>query len=125
MAQVNIAHFTDIKADEMREFALQVRDIVAREVHGLKPSEIQPDSVSVLVMPIDTRTSLSGADTEIHVVVSGNNWPADGIGQPASAATAKIHFDKLAASIHRALAKESERKLYIWVTPFTASGWAT
>lgn len=125
MAQLTIAHFTEISDSERRQFALVARDIAAKEVHGLEKSEIQPDSVSVLVVPVDVSTSLSGADTEVQVFVSGNNWPADGAGQPANAAAAKAHFDALAARIYAALSKESRRKVYVWITPFTASGWAS
>ncbi len=123
MAQVNIAHFVNIAADESDNFVLYARDVVAKEVHGLEKPDIQPGSVSVLVIPID-KGSLSGVDSEVQVLVSGNNWPTTSLGRPATAAEAKTHFDKMAERIHRKLAGQSQRSVYVWVTPFTASGWA-
>ena len=124
MAQVNIAHFIEISDSERQQFARLARDVAAKEVHGLTKSQIKPDSVSVLVMPIDVRASMSGADTELQVCISGNNWPVDDIGRPQDAIAAKAHFDALAGRIHKSLSQGSARKLYVWVTPFTASGWA-
>jgi hypothetical protein len=124
MAQVNITHFADITADKSREFALLARNVAAKAVHGLEKSEIQPSSVSVLVVPIDKKTSLSGADSEVQVLVSGNNWPTNPAGRAANAVEAKVHFDNLAAEIHNSLKKDSRRNVYVWVTPFAASGWA-
>ncbi|MGI8419258.1 MAG: hypothetical protein ACR2LN_01290 [Candidatus Levyibacteriota bacterium] len=125
MAQLNIFHFTDITNIESSEFTLLARDIAAKEIHGLEKSEVQPDSVSVMVIPVDRSASLSGADTEVQVQVSGNNWPYNGTGEPANAVEAKAHFDKMAEKIYSAILKKSKRKVYIWVTPFTASGWAS
>ena len=124
MAQVNISFLSDIPSNERRQFALAVRTIVAKAVHGLQDHQILPDSVSVLVLPIDTATSLSGADVEVQVLVSGNNWPLDVEGRPLDVSKAKKHFDQLALRILSALAKKSKRTIYVWVTPFTASGWA-
>lgn len=123
MAQLNISHFTDITSDESRDFALRARDITAKEVHGLEKSQIEPDTVSVWVTPLDKTASLSGAATEVWVLVSGNDWPRNSSGQPANAAEAKVHFDKLAARVYSELTKKTKRKIYIWVTPFTATGW--
>lgn len=124
MAQVNISNFTAIAKDDRRQFAQVVRDAVAWEVHGLAKQDVRPDSVSVLVVPLDAAASLSGADTEIHVLVSGNDWPASEEGRPMGAAEAKVYFDGLAAKIYQELSKKTQRKLYVWVTPFAASGWA-
>lgn len=124
MAQVNITHFTDISDGESRNFALLARDVVAQAVHGLTRSEIQPDSVSVLVVPVNTQASLSGADTEVQVLVSGNNWPTNAMGHGARANEAKSHFDNLAKKIYKPLTENGHRSVYVWVTPFTASGWA-
>lgn len=124
MAQVNITHFSDIDFNESRNFTLLARDVVAKEVHGLAKAEIQPDSVSVLVMCIDIQASQSGADSEVQVLVSGNGWPINSAGRAANTAEAKAHFDSMAARIHKSLTKESRRNIYVWMTPFTASGWA-
>ncbi len=124
MAQVNIAFIAALPAREKQRFAQQCRDVVAKEVHGLQRSEIQPDSVTVLALSVDRQVSISGADIEVQVLVSGNNWPTTAAGQPANAAEAKAYFDVLAATIHKVLASQSQRTVYVWVTPFTASGWA-
>ncbi len=124
MAQLNISHFTELTSAEGRKFALLARDVVAKEIHGLEKAEVKPDSVSVLVLSVDKSASLSGADTEVQVLVSGNNWPSNA-GRPASAAEAKAYFDGMAEKIYASLTKESQRNLYVWVTPFTASGWAS
>lgn len=124
MAQVNIAYFAEDTVPLVQRFALACRDAAAKEVHGLKKSEIGPDSVSVMVLPLDRAASLSGADIEVQVLVSGNNWPINRDGQLAKPAEAKLHFDKIARSIHKQLAKQTPRKMYVWVTPFAASGWA-
>lgn len=124
MAQVNIAHFTEISDAHKRQFASLARDVTAKEVHGLTQSQITPDSVSILTLPIDVPASISGADTEVQVCVSGNDWPIDPTGKPVDALAAKTHFDALAHRIHQSLSLDSARKLYVWVTPFTASGWA-
>ena len=124
MAQVNIGHFTDIDQEDSRAFAELAQEAVALAVHGVKKEDIQPDTVSVMVIPIDKANSLSGADIEVQVLVSGNNWPKDNSGKPIDALTAKAHFDKMAGTIYKALIKGTNRKIYVWVTPFTASGWA-
>lgn len=124
MAQLNIAHFKSMTAREAQQFTLIAREVVAKEVHGLELTEIQPDSVSVWVVPVNEDASMSGADSEVHVLVSGNNWPNQG-GKPANAREAKLHFDKMAATIYKTINKQSGRKVYVWVTPFTASGWAS
>lgn len=124
MAQVNITHFSVINIGESRTFALRTREVVAKEVHGLEKSEIQPGSVSVLNLSINRQSSLSGADTEVQVLVSGNNWPVNSVGKPADAALAKVHFDNMAARIYDSLTREGRRSVYVWVTPFRVSGWA-
>ena len=124
MAQLNIAHFSEIAAADSRAFALLARDVAAQEVHGLEKSQVKANSVSVLVIPVDTAASLSGADTEVQVLVSGNDWPTNAGGEPATSKEAKVHFDALAQRIYQALAKQTEREVYVWVTPFTATGWA-
>ena len=124
MAQVNLAFFEDMTSEEKRQFALTARNIVALEVHGLKESEILPDSVSVLVVPVGAG-SISGAGVEVQVLVSGNDWPRGRQNRPARAVEAKVHFDNLAARIHEALSRFYPVKVYVWVTPFTASGWAS
>src|SRR5687768_8149422 len=124
MAQVNIAYFAEVRADEKRLFALAARDAAAKEVHGLKKSEIEPNSVSVLVFPVDKAASLSGAEVEVQVLVSGNNWPLDAQGTALTAKEAKVYFDKLAARVHNSLKKVSGRPIFVWITPYVASGWA-
>ncbi|HTH72412.1 MAG TPA: hypothetical protein VL737_03575 [Candidatus Pristimantibacillus sp.] len=124
MAQVNIVHTTEINDASRRQFSLLARDVAAREVHGLEPEQIEPDSVTVFVVPVDVAASMSGADTEVQVFVSGNDWPLDQEGKPLDTAAAKHHFDGLAGRIHRTLSAKTARKLFVWVTPFTASGWA-
>jgi hypothetical protein len=124
MAQVNIAHFTDIDSESRRKFTQLVRDLVAYEVHGLEKAQIRPDSVTVLVMPVDIANSLSGAETELQVLVSGNDWPRDNDGQPISPKEAKTHFDMLASRVFEELSNAQKRKIYVWITPFAASGWA-
>lgn len=124
MAQVNVVHFAHIDGREDRVFARLTRNVVAEAIHGLKISDIRPTSVSVLVVPVNKQASFSGADTEVQVLVSGNNWPANAAGRAASAAEAKIHFDSIAARIHASITKESRRNISVWVTPFVASGWA-
>lgn len=124
MAQVVITHFTEISTDEKLRLTQLARDAAALEVHDLQKSQIDSSSVSVLVLSVDQAASLSGADTEVQVYVSGNNWPLDDTGQPLQAFAAKAHFDKLASRIYGSLSQNSARKLYVWVTPFTASGWA-
>lgn len=124
MAQLNIAFFSEIGAEERHQFAIAARDIAAKEVHHLAKEEIKPDSVSVLVLPVDTLASLSGAEIEVQVLISGNDWPQTEGGRPLSASDAKVHFDKLAGQIYEELTKTSRRPIYVWVTPFTVSGWA-
>lgn len=124
MAQVNICHFKPITAGKSHDFAELLRNVVAWEVHGIRKSKIEPDTVSVVVIPVDRGASLSGADTEIQVLVSGNDWPKTNDGKPADASAAKIHFDIMAAKVHKALMLAQNRKIYVWVTPFTATGWA-
>src|SRR6478736_7502503 len=123
MAQVNIVHTTEIHDAGRRQFSLWARDVAAHEVHGLEPEQIEPDSVTVFVVPVDAAASMSGADTEVQVFVSGNNWPLDQDGKPLDAVAAKRHFDGLAGRIHQTLSAKTTRKLFVWVTPFTASGW--
>ncbi len=124
MAQVNIAYFSDVQAGERRRLALAARDAAAKEVHGLKKSEIEPNSVSVLVIPVDKTSSLSGAEIEVQLLVSGNNWPVDEQGRAMAAQEAKVYFDLLAGRVHDSLARITSRTVYVWVTPFMASGWA-
>lgn len=124
MAQVNLAYFEDMTTEQKRQFALTVRNVVALEVHGLKESEVLPDSVSVLVVPVAAE-SISGASVEVQVLVSGNDWPRGRQNRPANAAEAKAHFDNLAARIHETLCQLYPVKVFVWVTPFTASGWAS
>src|SRR5438270_5317591 len=107
MAQINIIHFTPITEAKNRELSLIAREIAAKEVHGLGKTEIQPDSVTIIVIPVDRTASLSGADTEVQVLVSGNNWPSNAAHQPANFAEAKIHFDKMAQKFREALTRKS------------------
>jgi len=124
MAQINISHFTDISVEENRHFSELVRDVAAWEVHAVKKTDIEPDTVSVMVFPVDMAASISGAETEVQVLVSGNDWPRNSDGTPADAAVAKKHFDQMAGNIYKALTTNSNRKIYIWVTPFMTTGWA-
>lgn len=124
MAQVNISHFISINSADSQVFSKLLQEIVALEVHAVEKSAILPDSVSVLVIPIDTETSLSGAETEVQLLVSGNNWPKDNQGVPFDAEAAKKHFDKMAQNIYKRITAVQNRKVYVWVTPFYASGWA-
>ncbi len=124
MAQVNIAHFTKVTPAQSRDIAAAARNVAAKEIHGLEIPDIRPGSVSVWVFPIDTTASMSGADTEIQLLVSGNNWPQDGHGEPANDAEAKKHFDDVAGKVYEAVAAQTNRNIYVWVTPYVASGWA-
>ncbi len=124
MAQVNISHFSDISENESKGFTLGVQQSVGKIVHGLEKSELESNTISLFVIPVDQSASISGADTEVQVLISGNDWPKQESGQPFSSAEAKIHFDKIAEAIYESISKQTQRVVYVWVTPFMASGWA-
>lgn len=124
MAQVTIAHVTNIQDLEAADFAAEVHKIVAREVHGMEET-IEPNACTVLTVGLREKASISGADTELHVLISGNQWPVhDDTGVAYSPVEAKIYFNQLARRIFKAVEQITKRTLYVWVTPFVASGWA-
>lgn len=123
MAQVNITHITTYKSDKNADFAHTVHAVVAREVYGIKDS-VSPNAVTVLTTNMHPEASISGADSELQVLISGNDWPKHADETPYDYAQAKIYFDDLARRIHTGISEAMPRNLYVWVTPFVASGWA-
>ena len=113
MAQVNISHIQTIESQQALAFAGNVHRVIAKEVHGME-GEIEADAVTVLTMRVEPEASISGAETEVHVLVSGNDWPKHGDGSPFDQKEAKVHFDDLASRIFDALSAETDRKLYVW-----------
>lgn len=124
MAQVNIVHFNEFEDSEAAVFSYLVLQIVAKAIHGLDREQIVPSSATVLTLNVRPTASLSGADTELQVQVSGNDWPKHSGDEPYSAKEAKIYLDTMAGQIQTSLSALSKRKIYVWVTPFVASGWA-
>lgn len=123
MAQANIAHIQPITDTDAAEFATELHRIVAKQVHSLS-GIIEPDEVTVLTLMLQPGASISGADTEIQVLLSGNDWPYHENDIPYTYKEAKKHFNELAEQILTAVSAVTKRSVYVWVTPFVASGWA-
>ncbi len=123
MAQVNISHITPIDQAMASNFAKCTHKIAAQTVHGIT-GKVEPRAVTVLTLAVQHNTSISGVDTELQVLVSGNDWPKDADGIPFNNADAKAYFDELAGRILTKVTRATKRSVYVWVTPFVASGWA-
>lgn len=123
MAQVTISHIRDIAMGDATKFAQQAHSIVGIEVHGIN-NPADPSAVTVLTLNMWREACISGADTEVQVLISGNDWPRYDDSTLYSYLEAKQHFDEMAGHIFKSLGSLTDRRLYVWVTPYVASGWA-
>lgn len=123
MAQVNITHITEIDEDEAVIVAQTAHKVVASVVYGLT-GEVEARMVTVLTFRANPAACISGVDTEVQVLISGNDWPLHDDGTPFDYKQAKVYFDDMARRIFVRLADATNRRLYVWVTPYVASGWA-
>lgn len=123
MAQVNITHITAVDDTQAIKLAQESHRIVAFEAHGMS-GDIEARAVSVFTLNVHKEASISGVDSEVQILISGNDWPKHLDETPYDRQEAKQHFDIMAERIFKSLGSVTDRRLYVWVTPYVTSGWA-